>query len=107
MDVDVPTPAFTNDVAIFVDSLSLPEHNFWKVFVANGGTDIEVFNGKMAERKRELDDIMAAEKAKQEDERAVRNRPLLSDAIETARIHRERAKAPVVRSKATQKEIAN
>ena len=45
----------------------------------------------MAERKRELDETMATEKAKQEEERVVLNRPLLADAREAARAQRVRA----------------
>ena len=55
MDVDVPTPGISDEVAKLVDCLSLPEHTFWKNVVANGGTDIEQFKAEMAKRKKELD----------------------------------------------------
>ena len=91
MDLDIPTPNFCDDIQKFIDSLSLPEHNEWKKFVEAGATDIEVSKVGMEVRKRELDDVMHANKAIKEEEDAIANRPLLQDAIEAAKMQRRRA----------------
>ena len=66
MDVDVPTLSFLEEPPVkdFVATLSLPEHREWSKFIADWGTDIEVFKIDMAHRKRELDEVMEAEKSK-------------------------------------------